>query len=415
MSGSSKNSDPPGESKALSATGSHDGFGDNELDVTGNIDGSVDPDQMDTGVHHALIEDRDSTGVETQEPGSLEFSVEQGSESIGSLNDKTGSVDHSVDEPTGRVSPGTQPRHSIATASNRLSQNPLPVPSTAPLRGVTGFEFQADSSGVASGAEPSRPISRPVSIAPAPTPSTPKPSPPAVESSAKPATSSESSSSMQSDLNTMSGWIRGRLTVVGGVALGRTWYLNRGQIVVGRDLQCNVVLDDSSISQRHCRILRDENGYRVVDLKSLNGTYVNDRLVDEQDLVDGDLVRVGEVTFKYTRVGTVHVERREANFGEQVISGILNLGATNQGLLFMGLVIFFSLMISSAMVRGLQWAPSLDSSAEAERWVQDARSAIEVRDWRRARDELAIAGALDAEMSGLDRLRALVNLSLIHI
>ena len=217
---------------------------------------------------------------------------------------------------------------------------------------------------------------------------------------------------MQSDLNTMSGWIRGRLTVVGGVALGRTWYLNRGQILVGRDLQCDVVLDDSSITQRHCRILRDESGYRVFDLKSLNGTYVNDRLVEEADLVDGDLLRVGEVTFKYTRVGTVHIERRPPNLLEQMTTGVLNLGSTNQGLFFMGLAIFVSLMLSSAMVRGLQWAPSLDSSAEAERWVQDARSAMEVRDWRRARDELAIAGALDAEINGLQRLRGQVNTEL---
>jgi pSer/pThr/pTyr-binding forkhead associated (FHA) protein len=68
---------------------------------------------------------------------------------------------------------------------------------------------------------------------------------------------------------------------------------------VGSDPACTVVLNDSYMSSRHCEI-RAEGGVWVLrDLKSTNGTYVNDKRVEQHELVDSDFVRLGQSVLKF--------------------------------------------------------------------------------------------------------------------
>lgn len=70
------------------------------------------------------------------------------------------------------------------------------------------------------------------------------------------------------------------------------------RIDIGRDNQCEVVLNDPSISRRHCRLYKhqDDGGWRIEDLQSTNGTFVNGRrITDEPKLLAlGDEIRCGE-------------------------------------------------------------------------------------------------------------------------
>jgi len=54
-----------------------------------------------------------------------------------------------------------------------------------------------------------------------------------------------------------------------------------------------------SVSRRHARIWWTGDAFRVKDLGSTNGTYVNAVVVGEQDLRDGDLVKVGQTILKF--------------------------------------------------------------------------------------------------------------------
>jgi S-DNA-T family DNA segregation ATPase FtsK/SpoIIIE len=65
------------------------------------------------------------------------------------------------------------------------------------------------------------------------------------------------------------------LAIVGGVAAGRTFPLT-GDTVIGRDVSCDIVLDDPAVSPRHARVTDDGD---VVDLGSTNGTWVGDGLI----------------------------------------------------------------------------------------------------------------------------------------
>lgn len=75
-------------------------------------------------------------------------------------------------------------------------------------------------------------------------------------------------------------------------------------ITIGRDKTNSISLDDQRISRHHCEIWREENIYKLKDLNSKNGSYVNNLLVKEIALNSGDTILTGEtlLTFYYTPV-----------------------------------------------------------------------------------------------------------------
>ena len=76
--------------------------------------------------------------------------------------------------------------------------------------------------------------------------------------------------------------------------------LNRATTLIGRGKDYTLVINDPSVSRIHTKITQDDDGRVVVeDLRSSNGTYVNERRVDVQDLRHGDRVRFGTVGFGF--------------------------------------------------------------------------------------------------------------------
>jgi pSer/pThr/pTyr-binding forkhead associated (FHA) protein len=71
-------------------------------------------------------------------------------------------------------------------------------------------------------------------------------------------------------------------------------------VTVGRDRSNDIVLDaDRKVSRRHAEIRIGDGQWRLVDLNSRNGTYVNDRPARDHPLVDGDRLRFGDSTFTF--------------------------------------------------------------------------------------------------------------------
>lgn len=70
-------------------------------------------------------------------------------------------------------------------------------------------------------------------------------------------------------------------------------------VVIGRVPQCDIVLDDVTVSRKHAEVLRGDRGFRIRDVGSLNGTYVNRVRVDSVDLRNGDEIQVGKYRFKF--------------------------------------------------------------------------------------------------------------------
>lgn len=78
-------------------------------------------------------------------------------------------------------------------------------------------------------------------------------------------------------------------------ATGDTVSLHANRYTVGRAHTCDVMLNDVSVSREHAAIVRRAERFWVVDLGSLNGTFVNDRQTAEHPLNPGDRLRFGEV------------------------------------------------------------------------------------------------------------------------
>src|SRR5881398_1996410 len=81
-----------------------------------------------------------------------------------------------------------------------------------------------------------------------------------------------------------------------------TFRLRAGAIkTVGRAPRADFVVDAALVSRLHCRISASDDYLEVVDLKSTNGTYVNDKRVKNARVKSGDLLRVGRVELKVGR------------------------------------------------------------------------------------------------------------------
>lgn len=73
----------------------------------------------------------------------------------------------------------------------------------------------------------------------------------------------------------------------------------RGRAVVGTAPDCDVVVTDASVSGRHAEFSAQGGVVRVSDLGSTNGTFVNEKRVQNAELVDGDTLRLGRTPYKF--------------------------------------------------------------------------------------------------------------------
>ena len=98
---------------------------------------------------------------------------------------------------------------------------------------------------------------------------------------------------------------RPSLTVITEHDFGRQYYLDKSEILVGRDDDCDICLQDGRTSRKHAKVVGEpgrKSGpyFKVVDLDSTNGTYINEKRIKEAALGDGDRLHIGHTIFKYS-------------------------------------------------------------------------------------------------------------------
>ncbi len=91
------------------------------------------------------------------------------------------------------------------------------------------------------------------------------------------------------------GWV----VVLNGELRGRDFRLVDGKNTMGTAADCDVVLTDPYLSSKHS-VIRFENGtFTLVDLDSTNGTFLNERRMTKDDLIDNDKIRLGRTELKF--------------------------------------------------------------------------------------------------------------------
>jgi hypothetical protein len=89
------------------------------------------------------------------------------------------------------------------------------------------------------------------------------------------------------------------LRVIRGGDPGTEHPLEGNRVVVGRGSDCDIPLDDPTVSRRHAAIVRRGDEWWVVDLESTNGTQVNGEPTAEQRLRAGDRIEFGEAVAEF--------------------------------------------------------------------------------------------------------------------
>ncbi len=89
------------------------------------------------------------------------------------------------------------------------------------------------------------------------------------------------------------------LVVQRGPSAGSRFLLDKDVVSAGRHPESEIFLDDVTVSRRHAEFRRGPEGYRVADVGSLNGTYVNRDRIDEVQLQGGDEVQIGKYRLVY--------------------------------------------------------------------------------------------------------------------
>lgn len=89
---------------------------------------------------------------------------------------------------------------------------------------------------------------------------------------------------------------RGPALVVraGGGRAGESFEAEGPRTLIGRSPECDVFLDDVTVSRRHAEIVREGGAYVIRDLGSLNGTFVNRHRIESSALADDDEVQIGK-------------------------------------------------------------------------------------------------------------------------
>jgi hypothetical protein len=87
----------------------------------------------------------------------------------------------------------------------------------------------------------------------------------------------------------------------GGGRAGESFEAIGDRALIGRSPECDVFLDDVTVSRRHAELTREGNVFTIRDLGSLNGTFVNKRRIESSVLEDDDEVQIGKYRMTFLR------------------------------------------------------------------------------------------------------------------
>jgi Nif-specific regulatory protein len=114
-----------------------------------------------------------------------------------------------------------------------------------------------------------------------------------------------------------------RLTAISGRLKGSVFTIEDLPVVLGRDTTATLCIADASVSRRHSQIEKENEEFVILDLESLNGTFINDVPVKRRQLQHGDRVRIGDSQFLFLmHDGDIQSKSSEVRFDDaQLVSG----------------------------------------------------------------------------------------------
>jgi pSer/pThr/pTyr-binding forkhead associated (FHA) protein len=91
------------------------------------------------------------------------------------------------------------------------------------------------------------------------------------------------------------------LTIQNGCFAGLEIKLKKAKTVLGRNLACDICLDDSLVSSEHAVVVRSNGSYILEDLNSRNGTCVDGESIQKKTLKNGSEISIGDFRLRFSR------------------------------------------------------------------------------------------------------------------
>jgi pSer/pThr/pTyr-binding forkhead associated (FHA) protein len=155
-----------------------------------------------------------------------------------------------------------------------------------------------------------------------------------------------------------------RLIIVQGPNVGTVFPLIEQKLLVGRGEECQISLDDASVSRVHVEVLRTEHGLMILDQGSSNGLRINGADLPSAMLRSGDVVELGDVRLKFVPAGVEDVVAQPAPVAAHVAdaspSGVPRASGRGTMALYGGAVVLLGAVIALA-VRPSDETPTVTS------------------------------------------------------
>lgn len=79
-------------------------------------------------------------------------------------------------------------------------------------------------------------------------------------------------------------------------AVLKTIETDKEVITIGRNVKNDIQIDNLSVSKQHARIVKRQGKYFIEDMKSTNGTYLNEKKIAKKKLANNDVITIGKHT-----------------------------------------------------------------------------------------------------------------------
>jgi len=113
---------------------------------------------------------------------------------------------------------------------------------------------------------------------------------------------------------------KAKLVVVAGPDEGKEIEMGKARVTCGRSVIADLVLQDKAVSGSHLEVIARDDGYRLRDLNSRNGTYVGDLKIREVYLRPGTTFRAGHTQIQFqTMQDVVEIELSQKDRFDRVI------------------------------------------------------------------------------------------------
>src|SRR5262249_55087520 len=110
-----------------------------------------------------------------------------------------------------------------------------------------------------------------------------------------------------------------------GPGMGTRYRLGRAPVTIGRGSDCELLVNDHSVSRLHARIAWDSGGYVVTDLESTNGTLVNKIRTPTHRLTDGDYLQIGKCIYRFLAGDNMESEYHEEIYRLTIIDALTGI------------------------------------------------------------------------------------------